>query len=110
MQPTSPIQRGKTDIFPLTVLTSIPRLKGAVIEFIALNSKTTNGGKVTKLKPPKERFFHVRNTANNTLLLGVARHKIPPQRGNIRGVSVRALRDSQQLKPANSKYTNEVLP
>jgi hypothetical protein len=108
MQPTSPIQRGKTDTFFLTVLTSIPRLKGVVIEFTALNVKITYGGKVTKLKPPKERFFHVRNTANNTLLLGVARHKIPPQRGNNRGVSVRTLNDSQQLKPANVKYTYEV--
>jgi hypothetical protein len=57
MQPTSPIQCGKTDTFFLTVLTSIPRLKGVVIEFTNLIVKQTFGGKVTKLKPPKRGFF-----------------------------------------------------
>lgn len=108
MQPTSPIQRGKTDTFFLTVLSTIPRLKGVVIEFIALNSKSTKGGKVNTLKPPKERFFHVRNTANHTLLLGVARHKIPPQCGNIRGVTFGTLTDSQQLKAETVNNTKEV--
>ena len=110
MRPISPIQREKTVVALLTVLPTPPRLKGAVIEFTAPNSKFTNGGNVDPRRPPQSGFcISTVPLANNTRLLGVARTKKPTQRGNNRGVSIRALTDSQQLNHCQtSKYTNEV--
>lgn len=102
-------QREKTNIFPLTVLSTIPRLKSAVIEFTALNVKSTQGGKVNTQQPPtKSGFFVSALMANSTHLSRVARTKIPTQRGNNRGVSLRTLYDSRQLICQNVKHTQEV--
>lgn len=109
MRPISPRQREKTDVFPLTVFSTQLRLKGAVIEFTALNVKSTFGGKVNMQQPPtKSGFFVSALMANSTHLPRVARNKKPTQRGNNRGVTERTLYDSRQLVCQNVKHTFEV--